>query len=206
MLKNSRRTHNGIFDVAKPYSTSPNISKLVDAIGATKIPVISDAEGLKRAYDLPNKVYVDNYTNKMYIAGTANLQDVWDDLKIPFHLTSNSQRYEQAEQALKDNPNISTVVAHSLGSAVGLELEKNHPGRFKTVSYGGPVLQFGKEQGERYRHGGDIISIFDRGATNVPAYNWLNPLASHSYEGYDEQGADDIGNYGNSFSYSQKKF
>ena len=51
----------------------------------------------------------------MYIAGTSNFRDVWDDLKIPFHLTSNSQRYEQAEQALKENPNIKEVVSHSLG-------------------------------------------------------------------------------------------
>ena len=198
--------NNGFFDVSKPYTTSPNISKVIDTISSTKTPTISDAEGLKKAYELPNKVYVDNNTNKMYIAGTSSLQDVWDDLKIPFHLTSNSVRYEQAEQALKDNPNIKTVVGHSLGSAVGLELEKNHPGKFKTVSYGSPMLQFGNEKGERYRHPGDIISMFDKGAINVPGLNWLNPLESHSYDGYYGQGADDIGNYGNSFSYSRKKF
>ena len=197
---------NGIFDVSKSYSTSPSISRVIDVIGSTKIPTLSDAEGLKKAYALPNKVFVDNNTNKMYIAGTANLQDVWDDLKIPFHLTSNSQRYEQAEQALKENPDIKTVVGHSLGSAVGLELQKHYPNQFKVRTYGSPTLQFGGEQGDRYRHPGDIISIFDKGAISVPALNWLSPLAAHSYEGYDEQGADDIGNYGNSFSYSKKNF
>ncbi len=140
----------------------------------------------------------------MYIAGTANLRDVWDDLKIPFHLTSNSLRYEQAEQALKENPDIKTVIGHSLGGAVTLELNKNHGGKFKTYTYGSPTFQFGGEQGERYRHGGDIISIFDKGTVNVPIRDWLNPFTAHSYEGYFDQGKDDIGNYGNSFSYSRK--
>ena len=204
-MKLKHYTSNGIFDVVKPYTQSNKISRTIDTIRQTKIPTISDAEGLRRAYEQPNKVFVDNNTNKMYIAGTANLHDVWDDLKIPFHLTSHSQRYEQAEQALKENPNIKEVVSHSLGGAVGLELQKHYPNKFKVRTYGSPTLQFGGEQGDRYRHPGDFISIFDKGAINVPAVNWLNPLASHSYEGYGDQGLDDIGDFGSSFSYSKKK-
>ena len=82
-----KRTYDGIFDVAKPYTTSTNRSKIIDKICATKILVLSDAEGFKRAYDLPNKVYVYNNTNKMYIAGTSSWQDVWADFKIPVHQT-----------------------------------------------------------------------------------------------------------------------
>lgn len=207
-MKNKKYLSNGIFDVSKPYSTTPNISRMVDAIGSTKIPTISDAEGLRRAYASPNKVFVDRDANRMYIAGTSNMRDMWDDLKIPFHLTSNAQRYGQAEQALKENPNIDTIIGHSLGSSVALELNKNNNNKFKTYTYGGPSVQFGGEtSNDRYRHGGDIISIFDRGAINIPSRNWLNPFASHSYEGYNDQGAyDDIGNYGRSFSYSKKNF
>ena len=140
----------------------------------------------------------------MYIAGTSNLQDVWDDLKIPFHLTSHSQRYAQAEQALKENPDVNEVIGHSLGAATALELNKDNNYKFKTRTYGSPTIS--NEEGERYRHPGDIISIFDRGAKNVPIIDWLNPLNAHTYEGYNEQGADDIGNYGNNFSYSKRKF
>ena len=204
-MKTKKYYSNGIFDIGKPYSTTQRISSYKDTLGETKIPTLSDAEGLNKAYALPNKVYVDNNTNKMYIAGTSNFRDVWDDLKIPFHLTSNSQRYEQAEQVLKENPNIKTIIGHSLGGAVTLELNKNHGGKFKTYTYGSPTFQIGGETGERYRHGGDFISIFDKGTLNVPIENWFNPLTAHSYEGYNDLGKDDIGNYGNSFSYSRKK-
>lgn len=205
-MKYKKITSNGIFDVSKPYSTTGQISKLTDQISQSKIPTLSDAVGLNKAYAQPNKIFVDNNTNKMYIAGTSGLQDVWDDLKIPFHLTSHSQRYADAEQALKNNPDVNEVIGHSLGGATALELNKNNNYKFKTRTYGSPTLQFGNEQGDRYRHGGDIISIFDKGAITVPSRNWLNPLSSHSYEGYFDQGDDDIGNYGNSFSYSKKKF
>jgi pimeloyl-ACP methyl ester carboxylesterase len=202
-----KKTSNGIFDVAKPYSTSSRISKLFDTVGNTKIPTLSDAEGLKKAYELPNKVYVDNNTNKMYVAGTSNLRDAWDDLKIPFHLTSYSQRYGQAAQALEENPDVKTVVGHSLGGAVTLELAKNNPGKFRTVTYGSPTFYFGKEKGERYRHPGDPVSMFDDGAVNVPleSFNPFDVLGNHTYTRYGQQGIEDIGNYGNSFSYSHRK-
>ena len=203
-MKYKKLTYNGIFDVSKPYTATAKLSKLTNQISNTKIPTLSDAEGLKRAYQLPNKVYVDNNTNNMYIAGTSNLQDAWDDLKMPFHLTSHSQRYAQAEQALKENPDVNEVIGHSLGAATALELNKNNNYKFKTRTYGSPT--FSNEEGERYRHPGDFISIFDRGAKMVPIFDWLNPLRAHTYERYDEQGADDISNYGNSFSYSKKKF
>jgi pimeloyl-ACP methyl ester carboxylesterase len=36
----------------------------------------------------------------------------------------NSERYQQAEAALKDNPQVDTVIGHSLGGSVALELEQ----------------------------------------------------------------------------------
>ena len=53
-----------------------------------------------------------------------DLQDVWDDLKLPIHLTRFTQRYKEAAAALAANPEVSKVVGHSLGGAVALELEK----------------------------------------------------------------------------------
>ena len=52
---------------------------------------------------------------------------MWDDLKIPFGLTKYSQRYQEADKMLKDNPQITNVIGHSLGGSVSLELAKNHP-------------------------------------------------------------------------------
>ena len=60
-----------------------------------------------------------NYKNGYY-------QDMWDDLKIPFGLTRYTQRYQEAEKMLKDNPQIENIVSHSLGGSVSLELAKNY--------------------------------------------------------------------------------
>ena len=60
--------------------------------------------GLKNAYKSKNKIYIDN--DKMFLAGTSNLQDVWDDLKIPLNLTRFSQRYQDADNLLKENPQV----------------------------------------------------------------------------------------------------
>ena len=38
--------------------------------------------------------------------------------------TKHAERYQQAEKALKANPNITRVVGHSLGGSVALELQK----------------------------------------------------------------------------------
>ena len=85
-----------------------------------------------------------------------------------------------------------------------MELAKNRPGKFKTSTYGSPT--FSNEKGERYRHPGDVVSIFDRGAINVPLddFNPLDPLTNHTYNSYSGQGVADIGNFGGSFSYSHR--
>ena len=43
---------------------------------------LTDKEGLDKAYARADKLYVNG--NTMYVAGTSYVQDVWDDLKIPF--------------------------------------------------------------------------------------------------------------------------
>ena len=91
---------------------------------------IADNEGLRRAYSLPNRIYVNG--DRMYVAGTTwtddrsiskpplytmllkglfpqtipenfSLNDAFDDLKIPTFKTQDIQRYKDAEQVLKDN-------------------------------------------------------------------------------------------------------
>ena len=54
------------------------------------ISTMTDREGLDKAYALPDEVFVNGDT--LYVAGTSYLQDVWEDLKIPFRETEEPRR------------------------------------------------------------------------------------------------------------------
>ena len=148
-----------------PQRGAQNLSK-VPRQQSTTIKAITDKEGLDRATAAADKLYVNGDT--MYVAGTSNLQDVWDDFKIPFGKTAEAQRYKDADALLGKNSQVSNLVGHSLGGAAVLELQKNHTEReFKTNTYGAPVVSWttpDRVNNNRYRNFGDPISIFDRGA------------------------------------------
>ena len=141
--------------------------------------------GLDKAYASENATYIKNDT--MYIAGTRNLRDVYDDItKLPFGLTKYSNRYKQADDVLKDNPNVTKLVGHSLSSAVSDELRKAHPDRNLEIKamYGSPFVQMSGEKHEnRFRHRGDFISMFDHGSKTVDL-GLVAPLKAHGYDNY----------------------
>ena len=141
--------------------------------------------GLDKAYASENATYIKDDT--MYIAGTRNLRDVYDDItKLPFGLTKYSDRYKQADDVLKDNPNVTKLVGHSLSSAVSDELRKAHPDRNLEIKamYGSPFVQTSSQKHEnRFRHSGDLISMFDRGSKTVDL-GLVGPLKSHGYDNY----------------------
>ena len=119
----------------------------------------------------------------MFLAGTSNLQDVWDDFKVPFHLTRYTKRYQDADNLLKNNPQVKKSMGHSLSGSVSLELQKQHPNRdYDIIIYGAPVLQVGGQKYKRFRKSNDIISGLDGGALTYDGS--LNPIKSHSYKGY----------------------
>ena len=137
--------------------------------------------GLDSAYKSDNKISIKDDT--MFLAGTSNLQDVWDDLKIPLGLTKFSQRYQDADNLLKSNHQIKKIVSHSMGGIVSLELQKQHPNRdFDITTYGAPVLQIGGQKYKRFRHAGDLISGLDDGA--ITYKGTINPKVAHKYSGY----------------------
>ena len=83
-----------------------------------------NSDGLNKAYNNNNKIHVDNDT--LYIAGTSNLKDVYDDITtIPvWGNIKDSTRYNQAKTALDFNPSITKIIGHSLGGSVALEFQK----------------------------------------------------------------------------------
>ena len=137
---------------------------------------MEDRVGLDKAYSLDSGVLADGDT--LYVAGTKSLRDVWDDLKIPLGATSWSERYQNADRTLDASPQIRRVVGRSLGGAVTLELQSEHPERnLKTTTYGAPVFSL-TGSGERFRHWLDPVAILDWGAETT-LQQGINP---HSYQ------------------------
>ena len=133
--------------------------------------------GLDSAYKSDTKLSIKDDT--MFVAGTSNLQDVWDDLKVPLGLTKFSQRYKDAANLLKIIPQVKKLVGHSLGGISAVELQKQHPNRnFDVTTYGAPVLQMGGQTYERFGKSGDLISGLDDGAITYKGS--INPKEAHS--------------------------
>ena len=191
MFKKKRIYLNSYFKPITSMKTNQIINEAVPDTPSV-INRMSDKEGLNRAYNSPNSIYIDG--NKMYIAGTHTARDVSDWKLIPLGLMKYSERYGQAEAALKDNPQIDTIIGHSLGSSTTAELNKQYNNKFNARYYGSPFVDFSfsrDPKNQRFRHPGDIVSMFDTGAVNEDPktnYQFLNP---HSYEGFPDDDDDD---------------
>ena len=154
--------------------------------------------GLEMAYKMKNNPlpYIFPERDTLYIGGTQNAQDVYDDVRhVPWWGDmKQTERYKTAETYLKNNPQIKRLVGHSLGGSVALALQRNNPEKnYEVVTYGAPVIGMldpfrGDFKVERYKHIGkeaqsDPISMFDMGAKITPIDS-ENPLTLHSYKGY----------------------
>jgi thymidylate synthase (FAD) len=89
--------------------------------------------GLDSAYKSGTKLSIKDDT--MFVAGTSNLQDAWDDLKVPLGLTKFSQRYQDVNKLesmfenielrsqCEDNRQSSTEIINPSITYGGLEAE-----------------------------------------------------------------------------------
>ena len=162
----------------------------------TKIPLVKNVGfssnfhninklGLGKTYASNSSTHIDG--ENMYIAGTKTARDVFSDwIKIPLGLTRYSKRYKEAEDVLKENPQVKNLVGHSLSSAVSDELRKAHPDQNLEIKamYGSPFVDFtGKQSDNRFRHKFDPVSILDRGSKTVDL-GLVSPLKAHGYSDY----------------------
>ncbi len=163
----------------KPTMTPEEIIAANQNSKPIKINQITDREGLKEAYKRPSGLYIN--ANTLYIAGTRDAQDVWDDLKIPVMQTSKALRYKNAVDLLKVNQDVSNIVGHSLGGATTLELQKNFKDKnYNVNTYGAPVLSLSKAD-DRYRNHFDPVSMLDFGSQSS-LYTGLNPHTYHNFD------------------------
>jgi hypothetical protein len=152
---------------------------------------ISDEDGLTKAYEATNGLY--QHYNKLFIAGTRDFpRDHWDDLKIPINQTLDGKRGRDAEAYYLSHHEIDTVIGHSLGGAIALNLEQkygkkgdNPYGIIQSKVFGSATASLpGGGKVDRIRWFGDPISALDFNATTViPSLSqrWNN--SAHSFSG-----------------------
>ena len=177
-VRANKRKQQTTFD--NPFHGYQHVEKPV-----LKYDQITDSEGLKRAYEQG-----DYYTHgrTMFVAGSHTARDWFDDFsKVPaWGDLKGSHRYQKALEEFKNNRDIDTVVGHSLGGSVSLELQKNYPSRIKkSRTYGAPVMDLLRSEAannDRYRNWFDPASVSDRGATKSVKWNlWDSGSLTHDY-------------------------
>ena len=160
---------------------------------------LTDTQGLKRAYESPDRIYRNG--SQLYIAGTKDPIDYLDDLKLPLYQTRHTKRYRDVNKFIEDDAieiegkkhyGITDIISHSLGSAVGQQINNDYGNIFRSRSYGSPFVsgQRPDETGTnlRIRKAGDPVSAFDGGSLTLNSSS-LNPFDNHKFA--------DIGNVHN---------
>ena len=147
---------------------------------------ISDEDGLTKAYAAPSGLH--QHYNKLFIAGTRDFPiDHWDDLKIPFGKTLEGKRGRDAEAHYLENQNqIDTVIGHSLGGAIALNLEQKYKDNIiQSKTFGSATASLpGGGKADRIRYFGDPISTLDFEATTVmPSFGRRWNQSAHGFQG-----------------------
>ena len=196
MFKNKGRNEGILYEA--PNTTS-KINEEVNQELVGNWSFLTDTQGLKRAYENRDGIYQNG--SILYIAGTKDPIDFWDDVKLPLYQTHNTKRYKDVDKFIKDDAieidgkkhyGVTDIISHSLGSSVGAQINKDYGNIFRSRSYGSPFVS-GQQQEDtgtnlRIRKAGDVVSMFDKGSITLNR-GTLDPFQNHSYQ--------DIGNVHN---------
>ena len=206
MHKHKRRNEGILYEVPK---TRKKINDDVREELAGTETFLTDTQGLRLAYENPEGIYQNGFI--LYIAGTKSGRDVYDDLKLPLYQTQQTKRYKDVDKFIRDGTievdgkkltGITDIISHSLGSAVGQQINNDYGNIFKSRSYGSPFVsgQRPEDTGTNLtiRKAGDVVSMFDKGSITLntgtldassSSRGYRDPLQNHSYQ--------DIGNVHN---------
>ena len=196
MHKHKRRNEGIIYEA--PNSRNKINDEVREELAGTET-YLTDTQGLRMAYESPDRIYRNG--SQLYIAGTKDPIDFYDDLKLPFYQTRNTKRYKDVDKFIQDDAieidakkhyGITDIISHSLGSAVGQQINNDYGNIFRSRSYGSPFVSSQRPEDTgtnlRIRKSGDPVSMFDSGSITLNR-GTLNPLQNHSYH--------DIGNVHN---------
>ena len=114
-------------------------------------------------------------------------------MKLPLYQTQQTKRYKDVDKFIKDGTievegkkltGITDIISHSLGSAVGQQINNDYGNIFRSRSYGSPFVSTQKPEDTgtnlRIRKAGDVVSMFDKATINLNRSS-LNPLDNHSF-------------------------
>ena len=144
MFKHKRRNEGIVYEA--PNTRNKINEEVREELAGTET-FLTDTQGLRLAYESPNRLYRNG--SILYIAGTKDPIDFYDDLKLPFYQTRNTKRYKDVDKFIKDNAieidgkkhyGITDVISHSLGSAVGQQINNDYGNIFRSRSYGSPFV------------------------------------------------------------------
>ena len=196
MHKHKRKDQDTIYEI--PNTSNKNNDEVREELAGTET-FLNDTQGLRLAYESPNRIYRNG--SQLYIAGTKDPIDFYDDLKLPFYQTRNTKRYKDVAKFIKDDAieidgkrhyGVTDKISHSLGSAVGQQINTDYGNIFRSRSYGSPFVSSQRPEDTgtnlRIRKSGDPVSMFDKGSINLNR-GTLDPFQNHSYQ--------DIGNVHN---------
>ena len=153
---------------------------------------LTDTQGFKLAYETKDGIYRNG--SILYIAGTKDPIDFYDDMKLPLYQARNTKRYKDVDKFIEDgtieidgkkHTGITDVISPSLGSAVGQQINNEYCNIFRSRSYGSPFIsgQRPEDTGTnlRVRGSNDVVSMCDHDSKTIPKGS-LNALYNHSYE------------------------
>ena len=188
MHKHNRRNEGILYEA--PNTRNKINDELREELAGTET-FLTDTQGLKLAYENPEGIFQNG--SILYIAGTKSGRDVYDDLKLPLFQTQQTKRYKDVDKFIKDGTievegkkltGITDIISHSLGSAVGQQINNDYGNIFRSRSCGSPFIsgQRPEDTGTnlRIRKAGDVVSMFDNATINLNRSS-LNPLDNHSY-------------------------
>ena len=83
-----------------PDTRSEINDEVREELGGTET-FLTDTQGLRLAYESPDRIYRNG--SILYIAGTKDPIDFYDDLKLPFYQTRNTKRYKDVDKFIQDD-------------------------------------------------------------------------------------------------------
>ena len=175
MHKHKRKDQDTIYEI--PNTRSKINDEVREELAGTET-CLTDTQALRLAYESPHRIYRNG--SILYIAGTKDPIDFYDDLKLPFYQTRNTKRYKDVDKFIKDDAieidgknhyGVTDIISHSLGSAVGQQINTDYGNIFRSRSYGSSFVSSQRPEDTgtnlRKRKSGDPVSAIDKGSLTL---------------------------------------